>query len=66
MAFHICKGGDDHLIWLTAVFPAIKWGPPEQALAFRTKGHAQQALAKLRTDVSRGAKIVDGIAAASN
>jgi hypothetical protein len=60
MAFHIRKGVDGHAIWLTAIFPAIKWGPQEQALAFRTRGHAQQALAKLPKNASRGAKIVDG------
>jgi hypothetical protein len=60
MAFHISKGVDGHAIWLTAIFPAIKWGPPEQALAFRTRRLAQQALARLPTNVSRGAKIVDG------
>ena len=61
MSFYICKGVTDHVvIWFTAIFPAIKWGPQEQALAFRTRGHAQQALARLPQNASRGAKIVDG------
>jgi hypothetical protein len=60
MSFYICRGVDDQVIWFTAIFPAIKWGPQEQALAFRTRGHAQQALAKLPKNASRGAKIVDG------
>jgi hypothetical protein len=60
MSFYICKGADHHVIWFTAIFPAIKWGPQEQALAFRTRGHAQQALARLPKNASRGAKIVDG------
>jgi hypothetical protein len=60
MSFHICKGIDGPVIWLTAIFPAIKWGPREQALAFRTGGHAQQVLARLRKNASCGAKIVDG------
>jgi hypothetical protein len=63
MPFHICKGVDGHAIWLTAIFPAITWGPQEQALAFQTRGHARQALARLPTNSSRGAKIVDGGAA---
>jgi hypothetical protein len=60
MSFYICKGVNDHVIWFTGIFPAIKWGPQEQALAFRTKGHAQQALARLPQNASRGTKIVDG------
>jgi hypothetical protein len=60
MSFHICKDIDGAAIWLTAIFPAIKWGPREQALAFRTGGHAQQVLARLQKNASCGAKIVDG------
>ena len=60
MSFYICKVVDGHVIWFTAIFPATKWGPQEQALAFRTRGHAQQALARLPKNASRGAKIIDG------
>jgi hypothetical protein len=65
MSFYICKGVNDHVIWFTAIFPATKWGPQEQALAFRTMGHAQQALARLPKIASRGAKIVDGRASSA-
>jgi hypothetical protein len=63
MAFHIRKSVDGQAIWLTAIFPAVTWGPQEQALAFRTTGHARQALARLPQNASHGAEIIDGDAA---